>query len=71
MSYDPMSTDAMFSKIIERLDHQDAVLRDIKEQVYKTNGRVNELERDKWMQRGAAAVISVMAVALWNWLAGK
>ena len=68
MSYDPNSTDAMLARIIQRLDNQDTILHEIKEQVYKTNGRVNGLENDKWFQRGVVAVIGIIATALWNWI---
>jgi len=68
MSYDPNSTDAMLARIIQRLDNQDTILHEIKEQVYKTNGRVNGLEHEKWFQRGVVAVIGIIATAIWNWI---
>jgi hypothetical protein len=46
MSYDPQSADAMFSRIIQRLDSQDVLLTRIDAGVAKTNGRVSALE--KW-----------------------
>lgn len=45
MTYDPHSTDAMFSRILERLDAQDVTLHEIREGVRKMNGRVSGLER--------------------------
>ncbi len=66
MSYDPESQDAMFSRILEKLDNQEHTLKEIKEQVYKTNGRVNSLERDRWYQRGVVASIGVGASYLWH-----
>lgn len=46
MSYDPQSMDAMFSRIIQRLESQDVLLSRIDAGVAKTNGRVTALE--KW-----------------------
>lgn len=71
MSYDPNSTDAMLARIIERLDNQDLILKDIKEQVYKTNGRVTGLEQDKWHQRGIVLGIGLVGSALWQWLTNR
>lgn len=56
----------MFSRIMEKLENQDHALREIKEQVYKTNGRVNDLERDRWYQRGVVASIGIGVSYLWN-----
>jgi hypothetical protein len=58
VSFDPNSTDAVLSRILTRFDQQDSVLKEIKEQVMKTNGRVTDLERDKWIQRGIVFAIS-------------
>ena len=53
-SFDPNSHGAMFSRILARLDVQEAYLRDIaslarstNEQTIKTNGRVDRLEGDR------------------------
>ena len=56
MSYDPNSTDAMFSRVLARLDEQDraaiktnndflVILGEIRNEAKRTNGRVTELER--------------------------
>lgn len=66
MNYDPSSQDSMFSRIMEKLENQDHALKEIKEQVYKTNGRVNDLERDRWYQRGVVASIGIGVSYLWN-----
>jgi len=71
MSYDPESQDAMFARILERMDSQDRLLEEIKIQVYKTNGRVTALEQEKWFQRGVVAVITVAATVFWEWLTGR
>jgi len=68
MSYDPNSADAMLARIIERMDNQDVILKEIREQVYKTNGRVSSLEQEKWFQRGVVAAIGFIAAAVWNWI---
>lgn len=57
MTFDRNSPDAVFSHILTRLDSQDQTLARIEAGVNKTNGRVNKLERERWFQRGAAAVI--------------
>jgi hypothetical protein len=66
MNYDPSSQDSMFSRIMEKLENQDHALKEIKEQVYKTNGRVNDLERDRWYQRGVVASIGIGVSYVWN-----
>lgn len=58
MSYDPNSADAMFSRVLQRLDQQDLVLHEIKEQVVKTNGRVDKLETWKLEVKAKTALIS-------------
>lgn len=78
MSYDANSTDAMFSRIMEKLTNTDldtlAHRKEVREElayirtaVDKTNGRVTRLERDQWKQRGAVAAITVMILFL-GWL---
>ena len=69
--YRPHSADAMFSRILQRLDEMSGKLQEIKEQVSATNGRVTTLEREKWHQRGIVAGLSVAATALWQWFTGR
>ena len=69
--FDPNSTDAVFARILQRLDAQDAALQRIETGVNKTNGRVNSLERDKWYQRGVVATISVLAAGVFEFLKSK
>jgi hypothetical protein len=71
MSYDPNSPDAMFSRIMGRLDDQDKVLTRIEAQTTKTNGRVSKLETEHWKQRGFIFAVSFFGAALWEWLTKK
>jgi heterodisulfide reductase subunit A-like polyferredoxin len=68
MSYDPQSHDAMFARILQRFDQQDAAsatyratikadIDYIRAAVDKTNGRVNALE--KWKEVVSAKVALV------------
>ena len=66
MTYYPNSDNAMFSCILTELKDLRSDVGKIKAQVYKTNGRVTNLEHDKWMQRGVVVTISVVASTLWH-----
>lgn len=79
--YNPRSHDAMFTKILGKLDaqaHESAIYRSelketltaIKSGVDRTNGRVTALEREKWVQRGFVAAISLAGTAVWQWWTG-
>lgn len=59
MSYDQNSPDAMFSRILERMDRQDQSLGRIETAVNKTNGRVLSLER--WRDIITAKVAMIAA----------
>jgi len=65
MSYDPQSTDAMFSRIVQSLER-------IETQVNKTNGRVSSLEgwRDDLKARIALISLAVSGAGtlLAHWL---
>jgi len=71
MSYDPNSPDAMFSRILEKLDEQDKILARIESQTTKTNGRVSKLENEHWKQRGFILAISFVGSALWALISKK
>ena len=60
------STDALFARLLQRMDDQDRMLLDIKEQCIKTNGRVTSLEHSKWYDRGFAGAIGVIAGGIWE-----
>lgn len=80
--FNPNSKDAQFARIIARLDNQD-----IQSAIYRTdqkesnlrienllvlqNGRVRALEREKWLNRGFVAAISVAGTAAWQWWTTK
>lgn len=71
MNYDPNSTDSMLSRILERMDAQDAKLESIHAQVILTNGRVKLLEiwRDELKGKVTilAGILSVGISALTHW----
>ena len=64
MSFDPNSTDSMFSTIIARLGTQDRLLAEIRDGVQKTNGRVSGLERwrDIVTAKGAGIALAVSMI---------
>jgi len=71
MNYDPNSTDSMLSRILERMDAQDAKLESIHVQVVLTNGRVKMLEvwRDELKGKVTilAGILSVGISTLTHW----
>lgn len=69
--YNPHSHDSMFGRIMQRLDQQDATLTRIEAGVTKTNVRVDSLEKEKWVQRGFVAAISLTMAGIWHWATGK
>ena len=71
MSYDPQSNDAMFARILEEIRHLNVKVDEIREQVYKTNGRVTALEHDKWYQRGVVAIIGIAIAGIWDFFIRK
>lgn len=71
MDYNPNSTDALFSRVMNRLDQQDDTLRQILEQCKKTNGRVSQLEQNEAVAKGKLALVSALvsaAVGFVGWL---
>lgn len=72
MSYDANSSDAMFSRVMNRLDTQDDTLKQILAEVRKTNGRVTRLETNEAVAKGKVAVVSALVSAVvgfagWLW----
>lgn len=70
MPYDPNSDNAMFGKVMTRLDNQDKTLADILTEVRKTNGRVSRIETEREVEKGKIAIISAgvsgaVGVAVW------
>lgn len=79
--YDPYSVNAMFSRIIERLDQQDvatakhreemkAHFMTAKEDAVSAEERITALERAQWRQRGFVAAIALAVPLLWEWISG-
>lgn len=66
----PLSPDAMFARIMERLDDLKADNKDLRTEQGTIAERVTAMERDKWFQRGIVAAISVIAAGMWSWLTG-
>ncbi len=66
--YDPNSTDAMFSRILQRLDTISATTERTEEQAKITNGRVTKLENEKWRQRGVVSGIAACATVVGHWI---
>jgi hypothetical protein len=75
--FNPQSPDAMFARILERMDQLDLALQesrsDVNERldflVSESKGlgeRVGSLEHDKWYQRGVVAAVAVFATAGWE-----
>lgn len=74
-AYDPNSNDAVFSKILTRLEQQDkdAAARHI-EIVGKFEDhekRITTLEHEKWYQRGIVATIGFTITAAWHLITGR
>lgn len=76
-SFNPNSTDAMFARVLSRLDEQDRtaektnadfllVLSEIRTEAQKTNGRVTALEKFKDMITAKAAVISFIGAGVFT-----
>jgi hypothetical protein len=69
MSYDKDSSDAMFSRIMEKLEKLDQKTDRIEVQTNLTNGRVTGLERWKDVITAKAAVISAFVSFLMGGIA--
>lgn len=58
MSFDPNSTDAMFAKVLAKLEEINEKTDRIEAQAIKTNGRVNGLERWRDIVTAKTAMIA-------------
>lgn len=65
--YSKREIDGHFDGIKESLANQDKVLVRIETQSIKTNGRVTELERSRYMQMGAMTIISAIVLPILMW----
>jgi hypothetical protein len=70
--FKPNSTDAMFARLLTRMDSQDQSLNRIESRLNTCfndcNKRVGSLENERWYQRGVVAAISVGAVGVWEFI---
>lgn len=77
--YDPQSSDAMFSRILEQLKQVNASLEKsrtdmsarLDELVTESRGlgsRVTRLEHERWYQRGIVAAVVLFVAAGWEWV---
>lgn len=69
--FNPSSTDAVLSAILTEMKQHKELLQEIREGQVGDRSRITALEREHWYQRGIVAVISVVAVTLWNYVTGK
>lgn len=84
--YNPNSKDALFSRIMQRLDQQDftsanhraeikTVLTEIQDDIRRAHGRVGKLETWKTELRAKVAIVAVLVsgavTALWQWWLGR
>jgi hypothetical protein len=71
MQYDPNSTDALFSRILQRMDQQDVVLLRIEQGQLSTNLKVGKLEGWRTELRAKVAImaglISFAVAAIVQW----
>lgn len=76
--YEPHSVNAMFSRVLERLDAQDrasaadrveikAQFKALRSDISSESDRVTKLENAQWRQRGFVAAISLLIPVLWQW----
>lgn len=81
-NYNSLSPDAMFAKILLKLEEQDrsavayrseAKERDLQmiAEAKKTNGRVTKLENKDIYRTGFAAAVALGASAAWHWITNK
>lgn len=80
--FDPYSQNAMFSRILERIEQQDREAREFRTEIKESfstfqqelknsDTRVSALENAAWRQRGAVAAIALFISMMWEWLTKK
>lgn len=73
--FNPNSVDAVVSRIdtkVCQLDDKIERMIQLHEKLaVEHSERLRKLEEERWYQRGAVAVFSVAAVAVWNWLTSR
>lgn len=64
--FNPNSQDAMLARIIANQEEHGRMLKEVRDQAVKTNGRVTALEQEKWFVRGVTASIGLISGAAWE-----
>ena len=62
-AYDPQSNDAMFSRVLSKLDEHSTILDEIKQQGISTEKRVSSLETLSESMKGKVAIVAALASA--------
>ena len=62
-AYDPQSNDAMFSRVLSKLDEHSTILDEIKQQGISTEKRVSSLETLSESMKGKVALVAALASA--------
>lgn len=74
MSFDPHSTDAMFAKVLAKLDEQAAMLSEIRENSRLTENEIAGLKSWRDEFKGKITILAVLAsfgaTLLMHWLLG-
>lgn len=65
--YSKREIDSHFDDIKHSLSRQDNTLAEIKAQTKETNGRVTELERNRYIQMGALGVLTTVILPILAW----
>lgn len=67
-AFDPNSENAMFAKIMAKLEEHDEKFDEILKNDEEIEGRVRSLEEEKWTRHGASGIISVAVAAFVAWV---
>ena len=62
-----MNENEAYKSALYRTEVKESLIR-VHAKLDLTNGRVNALEREKWMHRGFAGAVGIGASAVWHWI---